>query len=65
MLRGLCGQWQSDSVAHVRLRTMRAALRMPFEEPFEDEKEALEDVAMDLNELLHLEPSTLEGPWLT
>ena len=47
---------------------MRAALRVPFEasttceESSEAEKEALEDVAMDLTELLHLEPSALEGP---
>eukprot|EP00913_Durusdinium_trenchii_P030913 g28954.t1 len=58
VLRGLCASHgQSDPMA-VRLRTTRAALRVPVQDEDEDAKQ---DVAMDLTELLALRPDALEG----
>ncbi|CAK9038363.1 unnamed protein product [Durusdinium trenchii] len=57
VLRGLCASHgQSDPMA-VRLRTTRAALRVPVQDEDEDAKQ---DVAMDLTELLALRPDALE-----
>ncbi|CAL1127924.1 unnamed protein product [Cladocopium goreaui] len=60
VLRGLCAKDRESDPMAVRLRTMRAALRIADIEDLED-LEDLEDVAMDLTELLALPADALEG----